>query len=472
MARPRKNEGIRYLAFLKTLPSGSKIYYIKFFDDTGAVFSIRSSGTNNRDKAHAFAGKLLATENFRALALKKRLAKAKQERERIILENELKQAQGTEAERISRMPVVDALALFWNSAESPYLQDLADAGRPLSGHYIAENQKNVNRYFIHFSPFKTVWMADVNFMLIDEFCRQLRKKGASRYIINSAINTLRAPCTWLAARGVMPEISFKGIALPEKKPQERGILSAIELERIVKLETLPVWHTEAGQPRIDTKPRPRLPGKKQNHGMPGVGFREKLAVILGAYTGARLGELRALQWRNVDIQRGIIQIQQNYVDADGMKKPKARSARTVVISATLEHMLIEARKIAAEIGNDGPDHFVLINPADVSKPISQTTIARGWDRVLRAIGISAQEQKARNLVFHGLRHLYATRLIDAGLSPGEAAKLTGHRVLATLGRYSDHVQDETLAKAREILDSALYGKKVADHEHNSMRSKS
>lgn len=75
MARPRKNEGIRYLAFLKTLPSGSKIYYIKFFDDTGAVFSIRSSGTNNRDKAHAFAGKLLATENFRALALKKRLAK-------------------------------------------------------------------------------------------------------------------------------------------------------------------------------------------------------------------------------------------------------------------------------------------------------------------------------------------------------------------------------------------------------------
>ena len=147
MAKPRKNEGIRYLAFLKTLPSGSKIYYIKFFDDTGAVFSIRSSGTNNRDKAHAFAGKLLATENFRALALKKRLAKAKQERERIILENELKQAQGTEAERISRMPVVDALALFWNSAESPYLQDLADAGRPLSGHYIAENQKNVNRYF-------------------------------------------------------------------------------------------------------------------------------------------------------------------------------------------------------------------------------------------------------------------------------------------------------------------------------------
>ena len=50
-----------------------------------------------------------------------------------------------------------------------------------------------------------------------------------------------------------------------------------------------------------------------------------------------------------------------------------------------------------------------------------------------------------------MRHGYATRLVDAGMSFAEAGKLTGHRVAATLGRYADHVTDETLDKARAAL---------------------
>ncbi|MGB9686799.1 MAG: hypothetical protein ACPLYX_09920 [Rectinema subterraneum] len=53
--------------------------------------------------------------------------------------------------------------------------------------------------------------------------------------------------------------------------------------------------------------------------------------------------------------------------------------------------------------------------------------------------------------------LYADRLVDAGLTTVEAAKLTGHRVISTLGKYSDHTQTETLRKSKEILDRLKTG---------------
>lgn len=459
MARPKKNEGIRYSVFLKSLPSGSKIYYIKFIDEDAVVFSVRSANTTSRDKAFAEAGRIMTRENLRALALEKRLQRSQEAVERARIEAELKAAQGTEAQRLAKRPIIETLTSFWNPAESPYLQDLADAGRPLSGHYIGENQKNLERYLKTYPPFLSVYMGEISFALVDDFCRQLRRRGASRYTINSIINTLRAPCTWLSARGVMSEISFKGITLPEKKPKERGLLTIDELEKILAIEPQPIWYTEDKKPRIDTQPRYRLAGGQKHAGDPAIGFRERLAVILGAFTGARLGEIRAMRWQDIDLEKGIIRIENNYTDEDGMKDPKARSRRVVVISATLESELIAAKKTMSDMGAAKPENFVLVNPTDLSKPISLITLSRGWDRILRAIGISAEDQKRRNLVFHGLRHLYATRLVDAGLSPGEAAKLTGHRVLATLGRYSDHVQDATLEQARKILDGALHGKK-------------
>lgn len=461
MARPRKNEGIRYLIFLKTNKSGEKVYHIRFIDQDGVIFAIRSAHSDSKERAHFMAGRIMAKEDLKILALAKRAQKTTDEQEAQRLECELKAAQGTEANRIASMTASEALRLFWDPERSPYLQDLQDAGRPLSSHYLSENTKNIKRYFSKFPAFNYVKMRDVDFAMIDDFLRQMRKI-CSRFVIDGIINTLRAPITWLAARGAMNPVSFKGITLPEKKPRERGLLTISELERIIGLETAPMWYTEETRiPRIDTKPRPRLKGKDKNEGdPPAIGFREKLAILLGALTGARLGEIRALRWQDVDIESGIIEINHTFSDEDGfLKDPKARSKRKVVISQTLEQYLIEARKIAQELGAASPENFVLYNPSSPEKPISATTISRGWDRILRSIGITEAQQKERNLVYHGLRHLYATRLVDAGLNPNEAAKLTGHRVLATLGRYSDHVQNETLQKAKEILDEKLHGRK-------------
>ncbi|HPD68833.1 MAG TPA: site-specific integrase, partial [Rectinema sp.] len=355
----------------------------------------------------------------------------------------------------SRMPVVEFLRLFWDETRSPYLQDLAAAGRPLSGHYIYSMQLNIKNYYSK-TAFAQIPMRDLRFRHIDSLFRELRK-SKQRSTLESIRRTLQKPCYWLAERGVIEKINFAGLILPKEDSHERGILTLDEFQRILDIEAVGPWQDQNRRLHVGTRFRDRLPGGAHNEDPTPVGWREKLIVSLMGLTGMRLGEARALQWQDVDFHSGLIHIRRNYTDRDGLKEPKARSKRTVPLSTALEPMLLEARRIAQEVGAAGPEGFVLLNAADFSRPVSETTVKRAWERVLRAIGISAGERKERNLVIHGLRHFYATRLIDAGLTPLEAAKMTGHRTLAMLGRYADHTQPETLEKGRAVLDQPKRG---------------
>ena len=431
----RKQEKIDFRVFSRTVWGTKKKYYVRFLF-CGKAFLTRATDAPTAAKAGAIAAKIMATEDLEAVA------KAKEQKKVIKLD---------EIDRLAELPVIEFLRLFWNPSRSPYLQDMAAAGRPLSGSYIRDNARNANTYWA-IAPLDSLPMQDLKLKHIDSRIRSMRQKGKSRYTISAAIDCIRTPCSWLSSRGVMEKIDFSAIVLPKAAVKERGILTNEELDRIVHLEVVGPWQDSNLKTHISVRPRNRMPGGEKNEGMAPVGWREKLIILLLAYTGARVGEARALMWKNVDLEKGLIRIEINYTDTDGLKEPKAKSRRTVPIAATLEPFLLEARRVAQEIGTANPDGFVLLNAADPIRPIAMTTVKRAWERVLRAIGISYEEQKARNLVIHGLRHLYATRLVDAGLTPIEAAKLTGHRVIATLGRYSDHTQPETLKKSREILD--------------------
>ena len=388
---------IDYRVFARTV-SGHKRFYIRFLYN-GKIFLTRATDAPTSAKAGAIAARIMQEEDLESIA------KAKESGKRGALDD---------IDRYARMPVSKFLLFFWDPQQSPYLSDLAAAGRPLSGSYIHSMRRNAERFFVPIPLFSEMPMRDIKLKHIDSLFRELRKSGKSRTMLNSIRRTIQTPCNWLSVRNGMSKINFAALIMPKDGARDRGILTLEELEKILNLEAVAPWY--------DSNQRPHL-------------------------------EIRALQWKNVDLQNGLIQVSSNYTNFDGIKPPKARSKRDVPISTALEGALLEARKIAQLLGAAEPNNFVLLNAADFHKPISDTTIKRAWLRVLRAIGISKEEQKARNLVVHGLRHLYATRLIDAGLTPIEAAKLTGHKVLSTLGRYSDHTQQETLRKSKQILDN-------------------
>jgi integrase len=198
--------------------------------------------------------------------------------------------------------------------------------------------------------------------------------------------------------------------------------------------------------------------------------RGRLAVLLGALCGLRLGEVRGLLWR--DIGERIIHICHNYIDADGLKAPKLGSSGTVPIPASVQVMIDTARNLAV---HPGPDCFVMESLECPGKPYSKTFLEDCLTRELEAIGIPGawrikkdkdgkeikkpddyvDKQKQRNLTFHGLRHTFVTLGRLAGISDIEIRALARHKSGAMTERYSHAGQVLDFEAAREKLERAV-----------------
>ena len=94
--------------------------------------------------------------------------------------------------------------------------------------------------------------------------------------------------------------------------------------------------------------------------------------MLSELAAIRRGEIRALRWRSVNIDLGIISIEDNYVDSDGFKAPKRESAGVIPIADDLLKILIELQKCAEKIGRSKPEDFVIFN-ADPDVPAAEVT---------------------------------------------------------------------------------------------------
>ena len=144
-------------------------------------------------------------------------------------------------------------------------------------------------------------------------------------------------------------------------------------------------------------------------------------------------------------------MQHNFVRFDGDKAPKKDSTGVLPLSPEIEMILVDLQTLREKLGYNKPQDFVLPGSTR-EEAVSDVTLRRGWERALEAIGIDEKKRKTRNLVMHGARHSYTTRLLDSGeLSPAEVAKLTRHKDLSMLSRYGGHVQPETLEKGRKAL---------------------
>lgn len=179
--------------------------------------------------------------------------------------------------------------------------------------------------------------------------------------------------------------------------------------------------------------------------------RQKAAITLGLFAGMRRSEIVGLKWGDVDFEGKRIHIRHSYDRFDGEKEPKMGSIGDVPLAPELEDTLKDLRSMCDFLGYTAPSDYVLPGTSR-TRPINEIAIRRGWERALELIGIGKDEKTERNLVMHGARHAYTTRLLDSGvLSPAEVAKLTRHRDLSMLSRYGGHTRDETIEKGRKAL---------------------
>jgi integrase len=183
-----------------------------------------------------------------------------------------------------------------------------------------------------------------------------------------------------------------------------------------------------------------------------LGLFLRLAVVLGA----RRGELCALRWSDVDLQRGEVLIAGGVVRVHGQplldKPTKTHAKRRVAIGAgTLEllrvHRLAQAKDALACGAALHADAYVFSHVPDGTAPINPDGISHRFHRLAQRLGITCR--------LHDLRHFMVTQLVAGGVDwrtvAGRAGHADGHM---TLGTYA-HFQQAQDRHAAEFMDELL-----------------
>jgi integrase len=151
-------------------------------------------------------------------------------------------------------------------------------------------------------------------------------------------------------------------------------------------------------------------------------------VKFALHTGARMGEILELDWRDVDFFRKVVIIRQS----------KTGYTKTIPLTATAMDILKTKAKVRHL-------HSSLVFPSKNRTRISNRNLERAFGNALKKAGIN-------NLHFHDLRHSFASRLAMAGKDLYLIQKLLGHREPRMVQRYAHHCI-ESLRSGIEVLET-------------------
>ncbi len=166
-------------------------------------------------------------------------------------------------------------------------------------------------------------------------------------------------------------------------------------------------------------------------------------------TGAREGELLALRWGDLDLERRVLYIRRTYYPGHGFTEPKSASGRRAVkISPELAAILREHREATGGRAGD------LIFDNDTGNPIDATNmLAREFRPVLERAGL-------RQVRFHDLRHTYAALQTASDENFKFIQQQMGHASITTTMDLYGHLLPEASEGAGERLDALVFCRNV------------
>jgi integrase len=191
------------------------------------------------------------------------------------------------------------------------------------------------------------------------------------------------------------------------------------------------------------------------------------AYFLEVGTGLRRGELLGLGWRDLDLEAGVVHVQQtlvrvrNHDATEGDRKtrlifqePKTeQSRRTIPIPDDIIETLRRHKARQAEerllMGEAYEDQGLVFCQAN-GQPIDPRNFTRYFERLLKQAGVP-------RIRLHDGRHTFATLMLELGETPKTVQTMLGHtKISTTLDIYS-HVSLDLEKKAAARLNAVLRG---------------
>jgi integrase len=186
---------------------------------------------------------------------------------------------------------------------------------------------------------------------------------------------------------------------------------------------------------------------------------------LALTTGMRPGEYLGLQWKDVDLKKGVVVVRRTLVPKkDGgweFAEPKtAQSARTIPLPKSVTRALVEHRKAQAEqklkAGEKYENHDLVFTGPKGHAIQLRNLVNRHFKPILRAAKLP------EDIRLYDLRHTCATLLLAQGEHPKVVSERLGHAsVTLTLDTYS-HVLPTMQQQAAERLEAVLFDPSVCN----------
>jgi len=180
-------------------------------------------------------------------------------------------------------------------------------------------------------------------------------------------------------------------------------------------------------------------------------------ALVSLRTGARADEIFSLKWADVDLTKGTLTLWDT-------KNTKTRMA---LMTKDVKNILTKKKK--GEIKNTD-----LVFPG--REGVKSDAISKSFHRAVADIGLNKGVNDPRmKVVFHTLRHTYASWLVEKGQDLYTIKQLLGHSSISMTERYS-HVSNNSLQNAvmkldKMVLDTDVKAEKPKEEKPKSSRKK-
>ena len=240
--------------------------------------------------------------------------------------------------------------------------------------------------------------------------------GLALKTVRDSVAVLRQVCKYGARRGKFPAADWE-VEYP--RPRAPRQLPTLTLARHRRLQDF-----------LEGDPTPATIG-----------------VTLALATGMRIGEVCGLRWECVDLRQRVIRVVRTAYRVYDCElgrterlegEPKTLSGwREVPVSPGLARCLSAARRAQA------PGAAYVVGRGDKAKDTRE--YRDYFYRLMRRLGIP-------RIPFHGLRHTFATRCVEAGCDPKTLSAMLGHsKVSTTLDLYVHPDMDQKRRCLRRML---------------------
>ena len=329
--------------------------------------------------------------------------------------------QPTKAENVSgsTKPVflIETLSNFWDFENSEYVKKRIARGYDIKQRNCKEKLGIVKRYWAkYFDADRTV--QSLTSRELDDFLMYLRtEKKLSADTVNKTMTAGNMAFEFLIKEGLITSNPLSSVERFKVNAKKRGIPTETEMKKLMELNW--DWTDSVN----------------------------KLAFKVAALFGLRAGEISGLQVCDIDANADLLYIRHSWNDTDKLKDTKNGDDRIIPIEhgVALE-LLMNARR--------NPDYsdtsFVFWSPKVAGQPMWPSSFEDDFYIAMQKIGISEEQRKERNIVFHSLRHYCATQIAQRA-SLEIAMKILGHRTEEMTRLYSEHETQMKLNNAKEVL---------------------